>query len=317
MTDAFGIGERDPLVSLNALVVGEALIDEVIERDRVSRHVGGSPANVALGLARLDVPTLLHTAIGNDADGRLIYRHLSASGVTLTSRSVTAAPTSKAVATLAQDGSATYRFTLNWDPANLDEPGSPTLVHTGSLGAFLRPGSEVTRDIIRRGQRLGALLTFDPNIRPSLMPEPDSTRASFEQLAFSSALTKLSDEDAEYLYPGMPPEDVLDLLIAGGVSVAAITLGGEGAYLASGDGRARIPPVRTRVVDTVGAGDSFMAALIWALAFDGEGWDGGPILADRLEHIGDTSARAAAITVSRPGADLPHLSDFQAGRVRS
>ena len=302
-------------MSRTALVVGEALIDEVVEGDRVSRHPGGSPANVALGLARLGVVTRLHTAIGDDADGELIGRQLSASGVTVSDGSVTSAPTSTAVAILAPDGSATYRFALSWDPAHLDDLGSPTLIHTGSIGAMLPPGSEVTRDIIGRGRRLGALISFDPNIRPSLMPERRRIRAVFEQLAFSTHLTKLSDEDAEYLYPGTPPEDVLDLLLDGGVGVAAITRGGEGASLASGGDRVSIPPVRTGVVDTVGAGDSFMAALIWALAFDGDGWDGAPISADRLDVIGDAAAHAAAVTVSRLGADLPTLSDLQASRI--
>ena len=94
-------------MSRSALVIGEALIDEVVEGDWVSRHPGGSPANVALGLGRLDVVTRLHTAIGDDVDGELIRRQLSASGVTVTAGSVTSAPTSKAVAVLAQDGSAT------------------------------------------------------------------------------------------------------------------------------------------------------------------------------------------------------------------
>lgn len=302
-------------MSRRALVVGEALIDEVVDGDLVTRHPGGSPANVALGLARLGVVTDLHTAIGNDADGKLIDRHLSASGVTLTAASLTGAPTSKAMATLAGDGSATYRFTLSWDPTHLDDLGSPTLIHTGSLGAFLQPGADVTREMVTRGQRLGALTCFDPNIRPSLMPEPERTREMFEELAFPTHLTKLSDEDAKYLYPRMALEDVLDLLIDGGVSVVAITRGGEGALLASGGDRVSIPSVRSRVADTVGAGDSFMAALIWALAFDTDGWDGRPISADRLEVIGDTAARAAAVTVSRPGADLPNISDLRAGRI--
>jgi fructokinase len=301
--------------NLTALVVGEALIDEVVEGDRISRHPGGSPANVALGLARLGVVTVFHTAIGDDADGDLIDRHLSASGVTITAESVTTAPTSEAVATLAPDGSATYRFTLSWDPARLDDLESPTLIHTGSIGAFLQPGSAVTRDIIERALPLGALISFDPNIRPSLMPEPETSRVLFEELAFSTHLTKLSDEDAEYLYPGRAPEDVLDLLLDGGVSVAVITRGGEGACLASGDDRVSISAVRTEVVDTVGAGDSFMAALIWALSFDRGRWDGRPISADRLRLIGDTAARAAAVTVARPGADLPSLGDLQATSI--
>lgn len=317
MTDGPVRDRADRLTSLKALVVGEALIDEVVDGDRVSRHPGGSPANVARGLARLDVETAIHTTIGNDADGRLIYRHLSESGVSVTPRSVTSAQTSKAVAVISQDGSATYQFAMSWNPSQLADLGSPTLIHAGSLGAFLKPGSRVTGDIIKRGRDRGALISFDPNIRPSLMPEPDEARASFEELTWSTHLTKLSDEDAQYMYPGTPPEKVLDLLLDRGVSVAAITRGAEGAYLASGENRVSIPSVRTRVADTVGAGDSFMAALIWALGFDGPGWDGGPISADRLESVGEIAARAAAITVSRPGADLPNLRDLLASRVRS
>ncbi len=302
-------------MSGHALVIREALIDEVVDGDRVSRHTGGSPANVALGLARLDVATTLHTSIGNDEDGRLIYRHLSASNVAVTARSVTSTPTSRAVATLAGDGSATYQFTLNWAPAHLDDLGSPSLIHAGSLGAFLQPGSKVTKDVIGRRQRLGALISLDPNIRPSLMQEPTSIRMAFEELAFSSDLTKLSDEDAQYLYPGWSADRVLDLLVDGGVSVAVITRSGEGAYLASRGNRVSIPAVRTNVVDTVGAGDSFMAALIWALVFQPDGWQGRSISTARLEMIGSAAAQAAAITVSRPGADLPYLRDLRLGRL--
>ncbi len=243
----------------------------------------------------------------------MIERHLGAAGVSVTASSVTDAPTSNAVAIRAQDGSVSYRFTVAWEPVRLDDLGSPTLVHAGSLGAFLRPGSEVTRDTIGRGRRLGALISFDPNIRPSLLAEREETRASFEELASSSHLTKLSDEDADHLYPGVPLEDVLDRLVDAGAGVAAVTRGSEGALLASGDERVSVLSVRTPVADTVGAGDSFMAALIWALAFDGAAWAGGPIPAARLQTIGDTAARAAAITVSRSGADLPHIGELRAG----
>lgn len=292
-----------------ALVVGEALIDEVVDPGGVSRHPGGSPANVALGLSRLGVPTRLHTAIGDDPDGDLIARHLESSGVTLTPESRTARPTSRAVATLAADGSASYDFAVTWEPRDLPGTAAPAVVHTGSLGAFLEPGADTAREIVRRSRAAGALVAFDPNARPSLIPDADASRARFDEFAFASQLTKLSDEDAEFLFPGRSPEYVLDLLVDGGVAVAGITRGGQGALLASGDARVGIPPVRTTVADTVGAGDSFMAALIWSLVFDG-GWDGRSVPASVLERAGATAARAAAITVSRPGADLPTLADL-------
>ena len=293
-------------------MVGEALIDEVIDGGRVGRYPGGSPSNVALGLARLEVDTVLHTMIGDDANGRLIRRHLGAAGVALTADSVTDAPTSRAVATISEDGSANYRFDVTWHPAPIADLGTPTIIHAGSLGAFLEPGSRVTRDIVQRGRSRDARITFDPNIRPSLLPHLVETRTLFEELAFTSDVTKLSDEDADYLYPGLPPADVLDLLIDSGVRVAAITRGAEGAILAGGGERVVIPPVAVRVVDTVGAGDSFMAALIWALAFEGDEWTGEPVSAERLRVVGRAAASAAAITVSRPGADLPTLRELRA-----
>jgi len=302
-------------VSAGALVVGEALIDEVIARARVARHPGGSPANVALGLARLDVVTRLHTAIGQDEDGELIRRHLSESGVVLTPQSFTGAPTSKAVASLAEDGSATYDFSLCWEPRKLGDLGAPKLIHTGSLAAFLEPGREITRDIIRRGRAAGTLISFDPNVRRSLIPDSDTSRRLFTEIAFSSHLTKLSDEDADFLFPGKSLDYVLDVLIDGGVAVAGITRGSHGAYLASGADRVSVSPVTTSVADTVGAGDSFMAALIWALICADDAWDGRAVPLPRLKEVGARAARAAAITVSRPGADLPTLSELMATPV--
>jgi fructokinase len=294
--------------SATALVVGEALIDEVVEHSVVRRHAGGSPANVALGLARLGVATRFHTAIGDDDDGELIRQHLSASGVTLTAESLTDRATSRAIATLAADGSATYEFALGWDPRSLDDLGAPTVIHTGSLGAFLEPGCDVTSAIVRRGRVGGALITFDPNIRPSLAGDPHVARERFTAFVAVSHLVKLSDEDAAFLFPGGSVDGVLELLIENGVAVAAITRGSEGAHLASGTDRVTIPPVETAVADTVGAGDSFMAALIWALVT--QGWHGEAVSPRLLDEIGGTAARAAAITVSRPGADLPDLSEL-------
>jgi len=297
-------------VNRSALVVGEALIDEVVELGRVSRYTGGSPANVALGLSRLNVATRLHSAIGDDEDGELIRKHLRESGVVITPESLTNAPTSKAVATVANDGSATYEFALNWDPVNLSELGAPKIIHAGSLGAFLEPGSDVTNDIVRRGGAAGALITFDPNVRPSLVRDSRKSHKLFEALAFSSHITKLSDEDAQFLFPEKSVNYVLDLLIDGGVTVAGITRGSRGACLASGRNRIIVPPAQTVVADTVGAGDSFMAALIWALVFRNGGWNGQPISQQQLEDVGRKAALAAAVTVSRPGADLPTLAEI-------
>jgi fructokinase len=300
-------------MSGDVLVVGEALMDEVVEAAGTRRHPGGSPANVALGLGRLGVETRLHTAIGDDEDGRLIRAHLESAGVSLTPESLVDGPTSHAVASLAADGSATYRFALGWDPRDLDDPGEPRLIHTGSIAAFLEPGWQVAKRIIRHSSEAAPLITFDPNIRPGLVGDPETCRERFAGFAAVSDVIKLSDEDAAFLFPGEPLPLVLDRLLAAGAVVAAITRGAEGAFLGSGSHRAAIPPVEVSVADTVGAGDAFMAALIWSLVFDDDGgWDGSALDGPRLQRIGEAAARAAAITVSRPGADLPVLNELRA-----
>jgi fructokinase len=295
-------------VSAGALVVGEALVDEIVESGGVRRHPGGSPANVALGLARLGIDTRLHTAIGDDEDGDLIRQHLAAAGVAVTAESSTDRPTSRAVATLAGDGSARYEFAVSWEPRDLVDVGDPAVIHVGSLGAFLEPGCDVTAAIVRRGHAAGALVTFDPNIRPGLIGNREVALERFMEFALASNLTKLSDEDAGFLFPGEPLYRILDRLIDGGIAIAAITRGREDALLASGRHRVSVPPVATALADTVGAGDSFMATMIWSLVSDL--WDGGAVSLGRLAEIGQIAARAAAITVSRTGADLPVLSEL-------
>lgn len=299
-------------MSAHALVVGESLVDEVVEGGVVHRHPGGSPANVALGLARLGVTTVLHTMVGGDEDGQLLQRHLSASGVLLTAGSVADSPTSRAIATIAEDGSATYEFAISWNPRPVDEFGAANVIHTGSLAAFLEPGCDVVNEVLRRGRAAGALITFDPNIRPSIIRDRRDALARFIAIASRSHLTKLSDQDAEFLFPGESVEDVATTLLDLGAAVVAITRGDAGAHLGSDAARVDLPAVSTSVADTIGAGDSFMAAMIWALVECDGGWNGRAISPDRLERAGIAATTAAAITVSRTGADLPLLADLAA-----
>lgn len=300
-----------------ALVIGEALIDEVVTGDGVERHPGGSPANVAVGLARLGVPTDFHTTLGHDSDGALVAEHLAAVGVRLTPGSWTDAPTSVATARIGADGSAGYVFRVSWAPTEPPSAGPAELVHTGSIAAFLGPGAEVVRAAMTRARAGGAVTTFDPNIRPALLPDAPASRRIFAALAAQSDIVKLSDEDADFLFPGAPLAAVLDELVSSGVRVAAVTRGAGGALLASGQHSAVVDSVPTAVADTVGAGDTFMAALIWALCFEGIApADGAPfaetITEDRLAEAGRAAAHAAAITVSRVGADLPRRDEVLA-----
>jgi fructokinase len=293
----------------SALVLGEALVDIV----GGVAHPGGSPLNVAVGLARLGWTTTLHTRIGVDRHGAAIERHLANSGVRLTATSRDALPTSTAEASIGPDGAATYRFAIE---TALAEPVVAfeqfAVVHSGSIAAVLEPGSRTIERILTAA-RPHATVSYDPNVRSRLLD--DNARERFARLIARADVVKASDEDLAWLHPGVPLDEVLASWLRAGPAVVAITRGGTGSMIGSRAGIVEVPAPLAAVVDTIGAGDSYMAGLLTAL--DDAGLLGA---ANRdalaamstvdLERTARFAADCAAITVSRPGADPPTRSDL-------
>lgn len=305
-----------------ALVIGEALID-IVERPAIplAEIPGGSPANVALTMARLGRDSLLHTWIGPDAHGEAIKRHLEASGVRLTALSRGAERTSTAHARIGADNAATYDFTVEWAPAALPPLTPPPLVvHIGSFSAVAAPGDQVVAEAIR-DCRASSTITYDPNVRPQLMGEAAAARAAISRLVALADVVKVSDEDLAWV-AGDPAVDVettarawLDL----GPAIVVVTRGKAGALaLAANGARVEVAADPTvQVVDTVGAGDSFMGGLNDAL------WRAGLLGADRraalrsvdadvLQALLQRAAAVADITVSRAGANPPTAAEVDA-----
>lgn len=282
------------------LVLGEALIDIVDGPGGESEHVGGSPANVAVGVARQGLPATLLTRIGRDARGARIADHLAAAGVVLADASWTDAATSTARATLQPDGSAAYEFDIAWSlaPPELD---GVDLVHTGSIALFLEPGADTVLAALEAARDAGALVTLDPNIRPALVGDADAARDRWDRAARTADLVKLSDEDAAWLYPALGPEEALAEIAARGPRIVVMTRGAEGALALGVDGIQTVPPMPVTVVDTIGAGDAFMASLITSLLDDPDLPSGGAALGRALRR----AAVMAGITVSRAGAQPP------------
>ena len=302
-----------------ALVIGEALIDVVRSGgETLGRHPGGSPMNVAIGLARLGRGVDLLSWFGADEDGAAITAHLAASGVDVVPGSDSAEHTSVATANLDETGAASYEFDLSWQvPGAWASPEvAPLVVHTGSIGAVLEPGgADVAR--ILAAHRPTATITYDPNMRPSLMAPPAQTRPLVEHLVSASDVVKVSDEDLEWLEPGSDPIDVARRWVVLGPAAVIVTRGGEGAVAVTSSGvTLEIATPRVTVADTVGAGDSFMGGLIDGL------WSAGLLGAERRAqlHAADAEAwarvltrcaRIAAITVSRPGANPPTSAELE------
>lgn len=287
------------------LVVGEALIDVVSTCAGTTREVGGSPANVALGLARRGHDVMLLTRIGDDPDGEIVRAHLEGSGVVVLQDSVTEQPTSTATAEVGDDGSAEYVFDIGWDvQIGTVSPTSAAVIHTGSIAAFLQPGAEAVLSLLRRAE--GAVVTFDPNIRSALLPDHPAAVDAFERFVRLANVVKLSDEDAEWLYPSWSESRVLEHVLNLGTQIAVITSGANGSSLATPSASVHVEAARVDVVDTIGAGDTYMASLIASVAALGH-LDPS---AAQLRQMGTAATDAAAITVSRRGADLPWTSEL-------
>ena len=304
-------------MTAEVLVIGEALIDIVIPLDgEPAEHVGGSPANVAIGLSRLGHPTRLATHIGTDPRGARIAELMAAESVGLSSDSISAERTPTAAATLDAAGVATYQFDLDWrlEPERVSLPAGGH-VHTGSIAATLSPGGAAVAAMVAAA-REQATVSYDPNARPSLMGDPAEARAVIEALISQSDVVKASDEDAAWLYPGTPVVEVLQNWAALGPAVCAMTQGGAEAVVLVAGQVHRLPTLPTPVVDTVGAGDSFMAGLISGL-LDAGLLGGQPARArlyaatwDDVLPAVQRALACAAITVSRAGANPPTRAEL-------
>ncbi len=301
---------RSAFTPANVLVVGEALVDVVRRGGDDIVHPGGSPLNVAVGLQRLDVPATLHSTFGADAHGVAIAQHLEASEVAVTPSTVSDRETSVALATLDGDGAATYTFSIDWNPSDLEVPGgSFDAVHTGSIAAALEPGATMVERLVTR-LRPDTTISFDPNVRPQLMGSADAARPRVERLVALADVVKASDEDIAWLYPDATVAEILERWLALGPALVVVTRGPDGADALAASGAVHVATPPTVVADTIGAGDSFMAGLLAALSdltlLGGDRRDELRGLSHRdVALVTGFAVRCAAITVSRQGADPP------------
>jgi fructokinase len=302
------------------LVVGESLVDIVVPAGGGDRHdaVGGSCLNVAVGLSRLDVPTTLMTRIGEDRLGEMIVEHVQASAVKLSEGSVVpGGVTSTATAHLDEQHAATYDFEIVWDLPTQALPDGTTGLHVGSLGSALAPGRAAVVDLVRQSVDADVFVSYDPNIRPFFLD--DAARAWHEvlEIAGGTRLLKLSDEDLRLLRPDDAEDDVCrQLLSSGRTELVVLTRGEKGAKAFTDGAVIDVPAPATDVVDTVGAGDSFMAATLamlndWGVLTGGEGALSA-LDDDRVELLVRGAITAAAITCSRRGANPPRRPELPA-----
>ena len=309
------------------VVAGEALVDMVPAPvpGYFELAPGGSPANVAVGLARLGVRARLLARIADDMLGRRIREHLAGNAVELDHAVLATEQTSLALVAVGTDGGASYDFRVHgtadwqWTAAELEGAldGPVLAVHSGSLALTTPPGAAVLRDLLVRAAAT-ATVSYDPNCRPMLMGAPADVLAGVHEVLAVADVVKVSAEDLEWLCPGRGPEAVVEDWLGRGPAIVAVTLGGDGVLGGTAGGvRSRRPGVPVTVIDTVGAGDTFSAALLAGLHRRGLL---GAAARERLRAVSeesldallDEAATAAAITCSRRGADPPTADEVLA-----
>jgi fructokinase len=297
------------------LVVGEALIDVVPDGEgRPRDYPGGSPANVAITLGRLEHDVRLVTLLGDDARGALIREWLEASNVTVLAQPTASGRTSTAAVTLDASGAASYVFDLDWHLDAVPEEECDVL-HVGSIATVLDPGADTVLAAFR-AHKGKALLSLDPNARPAITPDRTGPVERVEELVALADVVKVSDEDLLWLHPGHDPVETATRWASLGPGIVVVTRGGDGAVAVRAGGAVlEVPGVPVTVADTVGAGDTFSGVLVDALLGHGVRGGGGAAalraLSDRdVLGVITTAAVGAAINVSRPGANPPSRAEL-------
>ena len=306
------------------LCCGEALIDMIpaptaAGADGFVPHCGGAVYNTAVALGRLGVQTGMLTGLSSDMFGQQLSAGLKASHVDVSHAITSERPTTLAFVRLV-DGHATYDFYDESSagrmirPADMPELSAEvTALCFGGISLACEPGADAYADLLSQSAG-GRAVMLDPNIRPGFIQDIGKYRARLDQMVALSDIVKVSDEDLNWIMPDpLSLQEKVDRLLAKGPSVVILTRGGEGAtgFLAAG-GEVHVPALKTRIIDTVGAGDTFNAGVLAKLSELGLLHKGGLAqvpeagLQDALTH----GARVAAITVSRAGANPPWAGEL-------
>lgn len=300
-------------------VAGEALIDLIEDDVGFHPYPGGGPFNAAVALGRLGVPVAFLGRLSEDPYGRLLDERLAESGVDRRYVLHGPAPTPLAVVHASSDADHEFGFYLAGtayadvifdDLPSLDK--EVAALYVGTLALATDPPATAFEELIEQ-ESMRRLVVIDPNVRPAVCGDREAYVRRFETWAGQAHVFKLSDDDADWLYPGVAYETVIEKILAQGPQLVVLTLGPKGVLAWTHEARARIASFHVDVVDTVGAGDAFGAGLLCRL------WETGRLdpstvgLMDdeELAHVLTFAAAVAALQCSRAGASPPTLAEVE------
>ncbi len=318
------------------LCCGDALFDMFASEApgssvNLSGHVGGSPMNVATGLARFGHHSRYFTKLSSDLFGQRMRGHFEANNIDVSLSLATDLNTTLAIVETQADGSAAYVFyTDNTADVSIAESELPAsladeirIVHFGSYSTAVSPTSDALMALAARESK-NRLISYDPNLRPSIEPDVEKWRSVFDGFARSATVIKASDEDISTLLGKNREDQFVSDCFERGAELVFITRGPDGASGFSAAGEvSNVGGVAVDVVDTVGAGDTFQAAVLhWLVAENHLAQQAAGTESDTNESMihgtvdlaacMNFAVRAAAVTCTRSGADLPTLDEVSA-----
>ena len=306
------------------LCCGEALVD-MIERDTVDGHkgyvpfAGGAVFNTAIALGRLGAPASFFTGLSTDLFGDVLRKTLSESQVDIAQCALSSRPTTMAFVKLI-DGNAQYTFydegtagrmlSLNQLPvleASIDA------MHFGAISLIFEPCGATYEALMNREHKT-RVISLDPNIRAGFITDADAHRARIKRMIAMADIVKVSDEDLEWIAGSIDHEATIASWLQSGVKIVTVTRGADGVDGFTGRGKIYVPSQRVTVVDTIGAGDTFNAGFLDGLRLKNV------LTKTGVANLGEADLRfalnrgaaAAAVTVSRAGANPPWLSEMPA-----
>jgi len=295
-------------------VTGEVLIDLIPEGLERKPIVGGGPANTAKALSKIGIDIQFIDGISTDEYGQMAKAELVDSGVKLDYVKYSDNPTCLAIVSLSDSGSASYEFVIENTATfdfNLDwlpnpQTKRPALLHIGTLATVIEPGASILFEWAQSVAKV-APIVFDPNIRPAVISDRQQYVMQVERWVSISSAVKVSDEDLKWLYPSLEIEQVVSNWITKGPSLIVVTYGDKGLAGYRVGEKESVDAIKVLVADTVGAGDTVGAILVEAIVKDGLDILSGV----RLEMMLKRAAKAAAVTVSRSGANPPTLKEIE------
>ena len=294
-------------------VVGEVLIDLLPDGDKQKAVVGGGPANTAVALSKLGIKAQFINGISTDSYGKDCRQYLENAGVLLDYVNYSNKPTCTAKVTLDKEGSASYQFLID-DTSTFDyqldqlpdaHKLAPSLLHIGTLICAFEPCATTLHQWVSSFKQ-SVPIVYDPNIRPSVIADRNLYLKQVLRWVSLSTVVKLSLDDLNWLYPGKSVDDVANEFIGMGVKLVVVTLADAGIVAITKDEKVEVMAVKTKVVDTVGAGDTVGAILVEAIIKHGLEKLRAQLLTDTLNR----AAEAAAITISRAGANPPTQAEL-------